>query len=111
MKDGRRTTFKERKKIVYYCLKRDKNYWLTCMVFDVSYNQIYSWVRKYEQGGYDALKDGRGRPSPESKMTPEQLERIHKRIRKVKRQKPRIDAAYIQRMSFVTSRADKKRSK
>lgn len=111
MKDGRRTTFKERKKIVHFCLRRGKNYLLTCMLYDISYNQIYSWVRKYEQGGYEMLRDRRGRPSPESRMSPEQLERIRRRIRKIKRKKPRIDAAFIQRMSFVTNHSDKKRSK
>lgn len=111
MKDGRRTTFKERKKIVQFCIRRGKNYLLTCMLYDVSYSQIYSWVRKYEQGGYEMLRDRRGRPSPESRMSPEQLERIRRRIRKIKRKKPRIDSAFIQRMSFVTNLSDKKRSK
>ena len=30
----------------------------------VSYEQIYSWVRKYEQGGADALIDRRGKRKP-----------------------------------------------
>ena len=111
MKDGRRTTFKERKKIVHFCIRRGKDYLLTSMIYDVSYGQIYNWVKKYEQGGYEMLKERRGRPSPESHMSPEQLERIRRRIRSIKRKKPKLDAEFIQRMSFVTNLSDKKRLK
>lgn len=111
MKDGRRTTFKERKKIVYYCLRRGRNYILTSMIHDVSYGQIYSWVKKYERGGYEMLRDRRGRPSPESRMPPEQIERIKRRIRRIKRKKPKINAEFVQRMAVLGNLSNKKRSK
>ncbi len=42
---------------------------VTVEQYGVSYNQIYSWVRKYEAKGIDGLADGRGHTKPESEMT------------------------------------------
>ena len=40
---------------------------LTTQKFDISYQQIYSWVKKYEAGGAEALIDNRGKRLSERK--------------------------------------------
>ena len=45
----RKTTFEERKEIVDYCINHNRNYKNTAAKFDVSYSQVYSWVKKYDQ--------------------------------------------------------------
>ena len=69
MTKGKRTTQKERAEIVAFCLKHGTDYLLTVEQYGVSYQQIYSWVRKYKEKGIDGLADGRGRAKPESEMT------------------------------------------
>ena len=69
MTKGKKTTQQERAEIVAFCLEQGKDYLLTVRRYGVSYNQIYSWVRKYEAKGIDGLADGRGRTKPESEMT------------------------------------------
>ena len=69
MTKGKKTTQQERVEIVAFCLEHGKDYLLTVEQFGVSYQQIYSWVRKYEGKGIDGLADGRGRTKPESEMT------------------------------------------
>ncbi|MDP4128297.1 MAG: helix-turn-helix domain-containing protein [Bacillota bacterium] len=56
-----RTNWQERIDIVLYCLTHDHDYQNTSETFQVSYQQVYKWVKKYEEGGEEALKDGRGR--------------------------------------------------
>lgn len=68
MTKGRSTTWQERIDIVQYCLAHQHDYCKTVDQFQVSYQQVYQWVKKFEDGGQDALKDGRGR-----KKTPEEL--------------------------------------
>lgn len=68
MTKGRSTNWKERIDIVLYCISHNHDYQNTSENYQVSYQQIYQWVKKYEDGGEDALKDGRGR-----KKTPEEL--------------------------------------
>ena len=45
----RKTTLEERKEIVDYCINHNRNYKNTAAKFDVSYRQVYSWVKKYDQ--------------------------------------------------------------
>ncbi len=58
---GRPTTWQERIDIVLYCLARNFDYQGTSQNFQVSYQQVYQWVKKYESGDANALRDGRGR--------------------------------------------------
>ncbi|WP_313637444.1 helix-turn-helix domain-containing protein [Paenibacillus sp.] len=37
--------------------------------FHVSYQQVYSWVNKYEAGGEEVLQDGRGRTEAPEELT------------------------------------------
>ena len=56
---GRRkkTSLSERKKIVEYCLSHGKNYKDAAARYDVSYSQVYDWVRKYATDGEAGLID------------------------------------------------------
>ena len=65
MSKGRKTTFEERVAIVSFCIEHDRDYLGTVREYGVSYEQIYSWVRKYERGGADALVDRRGKRKPQ----------------------------------------------
>ena len=69
MVKGRKTTQEERAEIVAFCIEHNKDYGLTVETCNVSYQQIYSWVRKYEEGGVDKLKDNRGRSKPIEEMS------------------------------------------
>ena len=61
MTKGRKTTYEERIAIVEDCLKNGQNYNATAQKYNVSYQQVYSWVAKYNSKGIKALKDNRGR--------------------------------------------------
>ncbi len=69
MTKGRKTTLEERIESVEYCIEHGKDYPATIGKYGVSYQQIYSWVRKYEETGVDGLRDGRGRTKPLEEMT------------------------------------------
>lgn len=48
MTEARRTSIEERKEIVDYCLKHNRDYKESASIYDVSYSQVYSWVKKYD---------------------------------------------------------------
>lgn len=56
----RKTTVDERKEIVEYCINHERNYKDTASLYDVSYSQVYSWVKKYDANGEISLIDKRG---------------------------------------------------
>lgn len=72
MTKGRKTTQEERTEIVAFCIEHGKDYGLTVETYKVSYQQIYAWVRKYEEKGVNGLTDRRGKAKPESELTEEE---------------------------------------
>jgi len=53
----RKTSIEERKEIVEYCIEHNRNHKETACIYGVSYSQVYSWVKKYDAYGEDALTD------------------------------------------------------
>ena len=45
----RKTTLEERKEIVEYCINHNLDYKNTATKFEVSYNQVYFWVKSIVQ--------------------------------------------------------------
>ena len=85
MADARRkTTLEERVEIVEYCLSHNRDYKGTASVYDVSYSQVYSWVRKHDKNGKEGLTDRRGHHKADSEV--DELERIRRENKRLKRQ-------------------------
>lgn len=80
----RKTTIEERKQIVEYCLSHNRNYKGTASLFDVSYSQVYSWVKKYDATGYEGLTDKRGCHKTDEEV--DELERLRRENKRLKRQ-------------------------
>ena len=60
MKQGRETTQEERIAIVKDCLENGSNYGEAAIKYNVSYQQVYTWVKKYKKLGEAGLEDRRG---------------------------------------------------
>jgi transposase len=106
---GRSTTLEERLEIVMYCLQNEKNYHQTSDHFNVSYQQVYQWVKKFEKEGEDGLKDKRGRTKAEPELTPE--EKIQREMKRLERENERLRAenAYLKKLEEIERRRLKKR--
>lgn len=70
---SRKTTLEERIEIVNWCKEHDNDYKEASIIFNCSYAQIYSWVRKYNQDGEDGLIDRRGHNKCEEDLTSEEI--------------------------------------
>ncbi len=98
MTKGRRTTQEERSEIVAFCIEHNKDYGLTVETYNVSYQQIYAWVRKYEEGGVDKLKDNRGRTKPTEEMTEVEKLKAEMKILEAKNRQLEIENAFIKKL-------------
>ena len=83
-KAKRKTTIKERKEIVEYCINHNRDYKGTASIYDVSYSQVYFWVKKYDAHGEDGLTDKRGRHKADEEV--DELERLRRENARLKRQ-------------------------
>lgn len=61
MKKSRKTTLEERLKITKECIESGHNYGEIAEKYDVEYQQIYTWVKKFTELGVPGLHDRRGR--------------------------------------------------
>ena len=61
MKQGRETTQEERIAIAKDCLENGSNYGETAIKYNVSYQQVYTWVKKFTELGEAGLEDRRGK--------------------------------------------------
>ena len=60
MKQGRETTQEERIAIAKDCIENGSNYGETAIKYKVSYQQVYTWVKKFTELGESGLEDRRG---------------------------------------------------
>ena len=61
MKEARSTTVEERIQIAKDCIANGGNYGETALKFNVSYQQVYQWVKKFKEKGGAGLEDRRGK--------------------------------------------------
>ena len=70
--------------ITEYCIAHGKDYKGTAALYDVSYSQVYSWVKKYLSNGEEGLSDKRGRHKSDEEV--DELERLRRENIRLKRQ-------------------------
>ena len=80
----RKTTLEERKEIVEYCISHGRDYKNTAAHYDVSYSQVYTWVKKYTADGDEGLADRRGHHKSDEEV--DELERLRRENLRLKRQ-------------------------
>lgn len=84
MKAGRKTRLEERLEIVRRCIDHDNDFKGTAELYDVSYAQVYNWVKKYNELGEEGLFDGRGKNKDETSLT--EVEKLERKIKNLERQ-------------------------
>ena len=98
MTKGRKTSQQERAEIVAFCIEHNKDYGLSVETYGVSYQQIYAWVRKYEESGLDGLKDNRGRTKPVDEMSEIEKLKAEMKILEAKNRQLEIENEFIKKL-------------
>lgn len=98
MNKGRKTTLEERAEIVAFCIANGKDYGLAAEKYGVSYQQVYSWVRKYEAKGTDGLTDRRGKTKPEEELTEADKLRMENKILQAKIKDREMEIAILKKL-------------
>ncbi len=98
MTKGRKTTQEERAEIVAFCIEHNYDYGLTIETYNVSYQQVYAWVRKYEEGGVDKLRDNRGRTKQVEEMTEVEKLKAEMKILEAKNRQLEIENEFIKKL-------------
>ena len=106
---GRKVSFDEKKAIVQWTIDHDNNYQAAANNYDVSYQRVYSWVRKYRRtNDWKSLQDNRGRNKDKEPTT--ELERLRKRVRELEaRDREReVQIAFAKKLVEIRNRGVKR---
>ena len=83
-KAKRDTSLEERIQIVNYCIENGCNYKNTAVRFNVSYTQVYNWVKKFKANPATGLQDRRGHHKSDDEVG--ELERLRRENNRLKQQ-------------------------
>lgn len=106
MTKGRSTTAEERIEIVSYCIANNKDYKATIEKYGVSYDQIYSWVRKYEEKGVDGLTDKRGKRKSFEEMNEIERLKLENKMLKAENKQKEMEIAVLKKLQEIERRRD-----
>ena len=104
MTKGRTTTYEERIEIVSYCIEHGNDYPATIEKYGVSYQQIYSWVRKYNEKGAEGLVAKRGKRKAESEMTEVEKLRAENRMLEARNRRLETENAVLKKLEELERR-------
>jgi transposase len=101
---SRKLTFEEKIEAVHFCIQSGHNYTDVMEKYQVSYQQIYSWTKKYEAGGPQSLRDHRGRKKPIEEMTEQEKLRIKIKELEAKNYRLEVENALLKKSEEIERR-------
>lgn len=104
MTKGRKTTYDERIEIVKYCIEQKNNYAETAQRFEVSYQQVYSWIRKYQTNGVEALQDKRGKRKSKSEMSELEKLKAQNKLLEAQNRSQQIEIDFLKKLKNIERR-------
>lgn len=104
MTKGRTTTLDERIEIVSYCIATGKDYGAAIKKYGVSYQQIYSWVSKYEKKGVEGLTDKRGKRKSLDEMSEMERLRAENRLLRAENEQKAMEIAVLKKVQEIERR-------
>lgn len=104
MTQGRATTYDERIEIVKFCIEHQHNYAQAAEKFQVSYQQVYSWVNKYLKFGVEALQDRRGKRKTEGEMSEVEKLRAQNKLLEAENRRKQMEIDLLKKLDEIERR-------
>lgn len=104
MTKGRKTSYEERVEIVTYCMKHGMDYAKTAEKYQVSYQQIYQWTRKYQSNGVEGLIDKRGKRKSETEMSELEKLRAENKLLQAEKRRAQLEVTFLKKLDEIERR-------
>lgn len=104
MTKGRVTTYDERVEIVKYCIEHENNYAETAQKFQVSYQQVYSWINKYLNNGVGELQDRRGKRKSEDELSELEKLRAQNKLLEAENRRKQMEIDLLKKLDEIQRR-------
>lgn len=104
MTNGRKTTYEERVEIVSFCIANNENYQLASEKYQVSYQQVYTWTKKYKGIGLEALADRRGKRRSSDNMTETEKLAAQMKLLEAENERLKMENGFLKKLKEVERR-------
>lgn len=104
MTNGRKTTFEERVEIVSFCIVNEHNFQKTAEKYQVSYQQVYTWVKKYKEKGPEALQDKRGKRKNPSDLSESEKLVAQVKLLEAENERLKLENGFLKKLKEVERR-------
>ncbi|MEA5084730.1 IS3 family transposase ISEnfa5 [bioreactor metagenome] len=104
MTNGRKTTYDERVEIVKYCIENQNNYTETAQKYQVSYQQVYTWINKYEDYGIEGLYDGRGKRKNERELSELEKLKAQNKLLEAQNRRQQMEIDFLKKLDQIERR-------
>lgn len=101
---GKKTTYEERIEIVAFCITNNDDYQKAAEEFQVSYQQVYAWVRKYKELGPGALVDGRGKRKKPEEMNESEKQAVQLKLLEAENKRLQMEIDFLKKLDEVERR-------
>ena len=89
---SRKVAYEERIEIVNYCIANNNDYKGTADKYNVPYYQVYTWVQKVKENGYESLVPKKKGPKQKNLVEPQTNEELLQlEIERLRREKERLE--------------------
>jgi len=104
MTKSRKTTYEDRLEIAQYHESNDISIRELSELFEVSYQQAYQYVKKYETSGKYGLEDRRGRRKSDSELTETDILKRELELERRKLKKMAVENAFLKKLEELERR-------
>lgn len=80
MSKSRKVALEERIEVVNYCIEHNLDYKSTAEIYEITYANVYRWVKKYRENGEEGLTDKRGYHKKEDELS--EVDRLKRELKK-----------------------------
>ncbi|CDB35681.1 transposase IS3/IS911 family protein [Phascolarctobacterium sp. CAG:266] len=92
-------TLEDRVEVVKHYLEISRDYSETAIKFEVSYQQVYQWVQKYNKFGVDGLIDRRGKRKAEDELTEVEKLKLNIKLLEAKNRRIELENAFLKKLN------------
>lgn len=89
----------DRVEVVKHYLEISRDYSETAIKFEVSYQQVYQWVQKYNKFGVDGLIDRRGKRKAEDELTEVEKLKLNIKLLEAKNRRIELENAFLKKLN------------
>ena len=90
--------------IVTYCIEYGMDYARAAEKYQVSYQQIYHWIRKCQSNGAEGLIDKRGKRKSETEMSELEKLRAENKLLQAEKRRAQLEVTFLKKLDEIERR-------